>query len=176
MSSVFGSRLARQGGQANDVRHPGTNNASQSCCLLLAASPSRPRRHHECSEPWRRPPSICFIRLTAHSTLLPTLCLSAVLCIQSSTTGLRHMSEYTGPWPGPNPLKDIFYGLSLGLVFAIVFKSWQIKDKADRVHFYQEYERAVRVEEARKEKDRQERAARGETEDEDSEEESADEE
>lgn len=84
------------------------------------------------------------------------------------------MSEYTGPWPGPNPLKDVFYGLALGLVFAIGFKSWQIKDKADRVHFYQEYERAVRVEEARKEKDRKERQAAGET-DEETEEEEAEE-
>ena len=85
------------------------------------------------------------------------------------------MAEYTGPWPGPNPLKDVFYGLSLGLVLAIAFKSWQIKDKADRVHFYQEYERAVRVEEARKEKERKEKEAAGETEEE-SEEEPAEEE
>lgn len=76
------------------------------------------------------------------------------------------MAEYSGPWPGPNPLKDVFYGLSLGLVFAIAFKSWQIKDKADRVHFYQEYERAVRVEEARKEKAKAEKAAAGENEEE----------
>ena len=99
--------------------------------------------------------------------------ISSLLCSlsdQSSLSGVRSMSEYTGPWPGPNPLKDVFYGLSLGLVLAIGFKSWQIKDKADRVHFYQEYERAVRVEEARKEKDRQDKAASGET-DEESEEE-----
>ena len=83
------------------------------------------------------------------------------------------MSEYTGPWPGPNPLKDVFYGLALGLVFAIGFKSWQIKDKADRVHFYQEYERAVRVEEATKSKARAERAAAGD--DEEGEEEPAEE-
>ena len=40
------------------------------------------------------------------------------------------MAEHHGPWPGPNPLKDIFVGLSIGLVFAVAFKSWQIKDKA----------------------------------------------
>jgi len=49
---------------------------------------------------------------------------------------------------GPNPLKDVVIGLSLGLVFAIGFKSWQIHDKAERVRYYQDYERAVKAEEA----------------------------
>ena len=61
---------------------------------------------------------------------------------------MRGLAEYSGPWPGPNPLKDIFIGLSIGLAFGVVWKSWQIRDKAERVRFYQEYERANRVEEA----------------------------
>ena len=109
----------------------------------------------------------------------PPLCVSVCCCrcwCQCVGSFRRGKSEYTGPWPGPNPLKDIFYGLSLGLVFAIGFKSWQIKDKADRVHFYQEYERAVRVDDARRDKERKEREAAGEGDEDGQEEEAAEEE
>jgi hypothetical protein len=36
-------------------------------------------------------------------------------------------------------------GIGIGLVFATAFKSWQIRDKAERVRFYQEYDRATRI-------------------------------
>ena len=81
------------------------------------------------------------------------------------------MAEYSGPWPGPNPLKDIFIGFSIGLVFAVGFKSWQIKDKAERVRFYQEYERANRVEEALAAKRRAAQKAKEEEEEEEEDEE-----
>ena len=35
--------------------------------------------------------------------------------------------------PGPNPLRELAYGLAVGLGFGMLWKSWQWKDKADRV-------------------------------------------
>ena len=88
----------------------------------------------------------------AVSTLLPrpTLPLTFPLLFSSSPLSgqRRPFATHVGPWPGPNPLKDIFIGLSIGLLFGVVFKSWQIKDKAERVRYYNEYDRANRVAEA----------------------------
>ena len=57
-------------------------------------------------------------------------------------SSFRHKSEHTGPWPGPNPLRDIITGLVLGSIGAAAWKYWQINDKAVRIEFYQQYRKA----------------------------------
>ena len=57
-------------------------------------------------------------------------------------SSVRHKGEHVGPWPGPNPLRDIIIGLGLGCIGAAGWKYWQINDKAVRIEFYQQYRKA----------------------------------
>lgn len=67
--------------------------------------------------------------------------------ISNNTQSKRSFAAPPGGWPGPNPIKDVIVGCSIGLVFALGWKQWQMHDKAERIRFYKEYDRLVKAEE-----------------------------